>query len=162
MLQRERDGYANEASRLAGRLESERAMAEDRFKSLSADALKQNNEQFLTLAKQALGTYQSEAKGELEKREKAVAAAGGADRGAARAGGHAGWSGSTATASRAPACCSSSCARWSSRRIVCAARRERWWRLCASPRRVAAGGRCSCETWSRWPAWSATATSPNR
>jgi DNA recombination protein RmuC len=68
----ERDGYANEASRLEGRLESERAMAEDRFRSLSADALKQNNEQFLTLAKQTLGTYQSEARGELEKREKAV------------------------------------------------------------------------------------------
>ena len=72
VLRRERDGYANEASRLEGRLESERAMAEDRFKSLSADALKQNNEQFLTLAKQTLGTYQSEARGELEKREKAV------------------------------------------------------------------------------------------
>src|SRR6476659_2492647 len=72
VLRRERDGYANEASRLEGRRESERAMAEDRFKSLSADALKQNNEQFLTLAKQTLGTYQSEAKGELEKREKAV------------------------------------------------------------------------------------------
>ena len=72
VLRRERDGYANEASRLEGRLESERAMAEDRFKALSADALKQNNEQFLTLARQALGTYQSEAKGELEKREKAV------------------------------------------------------------------------------------------
>ena len=72
VLRLERDTYANEASRLEGRLESERAMAEDRFKSLSADALKQNNEQFLTLAKQALGTYQSEARGELEKREKAV------------------------------------------------------------------------------------------
>jgi DNA recombination protein RmuC len=72
VLRRERDGYANEASRLEGRLESERAMAEDRFRSLSADALKQNNEQFLTLAKQTLGTYQSEARGELEKREKAV------------------------------------------------------------------------------------------
>jgi DNA recombination protein RmuC len=72
VLRRERDQYANEASRLEGRLESERAMAEDRFRSLSADALKQNNEQFLTLAKQALGTYQSEARGELEKREKAV------------------------------------------------------------------------------------------
>ncbi|MDX6550812.1 MAG: recombination protein RmuC, partial [Gaiellales bacterium] len=58
---------------LEGRLESERAMAEDRFRALSADALKSNNEQFLTLAKQTLGTYQSEARGELEKREKAVA-----------------------------------------------------------------------------------------
>jgi DNA recombination protein RmuC len=73
VLRRERDQFASEASRLEGKLESERAMAEDRFRALSADALKSNNEQFLTLAKQTLGTYQSEARGELEKREKAVA-----------------------------------------------------------------------------------------
>ncbi len=72
-VRRERDQFAADAARLEGRLESERAMAEDRFRSLSADALKSNNEQFLALAKQALGTYQSEARGELEKREKAVA-----------------------------------------------------------------------------------------
>jgi DNA recombination protein RmuC len=72
-LRRERDQFAAEAARLEGRLESERAMAEDRFRALSADALKSNNEQFLALAKQTLGTYQSEARGELEKREKAVA-----------------------------------------------------------------------------------------
>ena len=72
-VRRERDHFAAEAARLEGRLESERAMAEDRFRALSADALKSNNEQFLTLAKQTLGTYQSEARGELEKREKAVA-----------------------------------------------------------------------------------------
>ena len=72
-LRRERDQIAAEAARLEGRLESERAMAEDRFRALSADALNSNNEQFLALAKQALGTYQSEARGELEKREKAVA-----------------------------------------------------------------------------------------
>lgn len=73
VLRRERDQFASEASRLEGKLESERAMAEDRFRALSADALKSNNEQFLALAKQTLGTYQSEARGELEKREKAVA-----------------------------------------------------------------------------------------
>ena len=72
-MRRERDQFAAEAARLEGRLESERAMAEDRFRALSADALKSNNEQFLALAKQTLGTYQSEARGELEKREKAVA-----------------------------------------------------------------------------------------
>jgi DNA recombination protein RmuC len=72
-VRRERDQFASEAARLEGRLESERAMAEDRFRALSADALKSNNEQFLALAKQTLGTYQSEARGELEKREKAVA-----------------------------------------------------------------------------------------
>jgi DNA recombination protein RmuC len=69
----ERDQFAADAARLEGRLESERAMAEDRFRALSSDALKSNNEQFLALAKQTLGTYQSEARGELEKREKAVA-----------------------------------------------------------------------------------------
>jgi DNA recombination protein RmuC len=73
VVRRERDQFAAEAARLEGRLESERSMAEDRFRSLSADALKSNNEQFLALARQALGTYQSEARGELEKREKAVA-----------------------------------------------------------------------------------------
>jgi DNA recombination protein RmuC len=65
-LRRERDLFEV-------KLESERANAEDRFKSLSAEALKSNNEQFLALARQTLGTYQSEARGELEKREKAVA-----------------------------------------------------------------------------------------
>jgi DNA recombination protein RmuC len=72
-LRSERDGYALEAARLEERLEAERELAEDRFRALSAEALKQNNEQFLALARQALGTYQSEARGELEKREKAVA-----------------------------------------------------------------------------------------
>ena len=55
------------------RLESERANAEDRFQALSAEALRANNEQFLTLAREALGSYQTVAHGELEKREKAVA-----------------------------------------------------------------------------------------
>jgi DNA recombination protein RmuC len=71
-LRRERDGYKTEADRLAGRLEAEREMAADRFKALSNDALRANNEQFLTLAKQTLGSYQTEARGELDKREKAV------------------------------------------------------------------------------------------
>ena len=72
-LRSERDSLALEAARLEERLEAEREMAEDRFRSLSAEALKQNNEQFLALARQALGSYQTEARGELEKREKAVA-----------------------------------------------------------------------------------------
>jgi DNA recombination protein RmuC len=55
------------------KLENEHANVADRFRALSADALKSNNEQFLALARQTLGTYQSEARGELEKREKAVA-----------------------------------------------------------------------------------------
>jgi DNA recombination protein RmuC len=72
-LRQERDRFALDAARLEERLETERELAEDRFRSLSAEALKQNNEQFLTLARQALGSYQAEARGELEKREKAVA-----------------------------------------------------------------------------------------
>ncbi|HEX2589392.1 MAG TPA: DNA recombination protein RmuC [Gaiellales bacterium] len=72
-LRSERDGLALEAARLEERLEAEREMAEDRFRSLSAEALRQNNEQFLALARQALGSYQADARGELEKREKAVA-----------------------------------------------------------------------------------------
>jgi len=72
-LRSERDGLALEAARLEERLDAEREMAEDRFRSLSAEALKQNNEQFLALARQALGSYQTEARGELERREKAVA-----------------------------------------------------------------------------------------
>jgi DNA recombination protein RmuC len=72
-LRSERDGFALEAARLEERLEAEREMAEDRFRALSAEALTQNNEQFLALARQALGSYQTEARGELEKREKAVA-----------------------------------------------------------------------------------------
>jgi DNA recombination protein RmuC len=72
-LRSERDGFALEAARLEERLEAEREMAEDRFRSLSAEALRQNNEQFLALARQALGSYQADARGELEKREKAVA-----------------------------------------------------------------------------------------
>jgi DNA recombination protein RmuC len=72
-VRQERDRLALDGARLEERLQTEREMAEDRFRSLSAEALKQNNEQFLTLARQALGSYQAEARGELEKREKAVA-----------------------------------------------------------------------------------------
>jgi DNA recombination protein RmuC len=55
------------------RLDSKLQSDEDRFRALSAEVMKSSNEQFLTLAKQALGTYQSDARNELEKRERAVA-----------------------------------------------------------------------------------------
>lgn len=42
------------------------------FQSLASAALKDNNESFLQLAKQNLGTFQSSAKGDLEARQKAV------------------------------------------------------------------------------------------
>jgi DNA recombination protein RmuC len=42
------------------------------FKSLSHDALSTNNKQFLELAKTQLSDYQNQAKGDLEKRQKAI------------------------------------------------------------------------------------------
>lgn len=43
------------------------------FRALSADALKSNNQAFLELARTSLEKFQSQAKGDLESREKAVA-----------------------------------------------------------------------------------------
>jgi len=45
---------------------------EDAFKALSAECLRNNNQQFLDLAKATLEKFQSEAKGDLEQRQKAV------------------------------------------------------------------------------------------
>jgi DNA recombination protein RmuC len=44
----------------------------DAFQALAADALKSNNQSFLHLAKASLEKFQSEAKGDLEARQKAV------------------------------------------------------------------------------------------
>ncbi len=44
----------------------------DSFRALSADALRNNNQSFLELAQAALGKFQSEARGDLELRQKAV------------------------------------------------------------------------------------------
>jgi DNA recombination protein RmuC len=44
----------------------------DAFKALSADALRSNNQAFLELAKTTLERFQSEAKGDLEQRQRAV------------------------------------------------------------------------------------------
>ena len=43
------------------------------FKAMASDALKSNNLSFLTLAKESLQRFQSEARGDLEARQKAVA-----------------------------------------------------------------------------------------
>ena len=45
---------------------------ENAFKSLSAEALKQNNAAFLDLARTSLGEFQQVAKGDLEKRQQAI------------------------------------------------------------------------------------------
>src|SRR5207253_7233543 len=42
------------------------------FQALASDALRSNNQSFLQLAKASLEKFQSEAKGELESRQKAV------------------------------------------------------------------------------------------
>jgi DNA recombination protein RmuC len=44
----------------------------DSFKALSADALRNNNQSFLDLAKQNLQSFQQNAKGELERRQNAI------------------------------------------------------------------------------------------
>ena len=44
----------------------------DAFKALSADALRNNNQSFLDLAKQNLQSFQQTAKGELERRQSAI------------------------------------------------------------------------------------------
>lgn len=53
-------------------LEDARSQLSAAFQGLSAEALKSNNQAFLDLAKQTLGTFQEAAKGELENRRQAV------------------------------------------------------------------------------------------
>jgi len=53
-------------------LHSAEEMLRDAFRSLSATALAQNNENFLQLAKSTLETFQAQAKGDLELRQKSV------------------------------------------------------------------------------------------
>lgn len=67
-LERER---AVGAEKLAA-LDAARASFADAFKAMSADALKQNNQSFLELAKATLEKHQETAKGELEKRQQAI------------------------------------------------------------------------------------------
>lgn len=77
---------AAEIARLSGELEQERRVGEQRladlqqaqqrlsetFASLSAEALRRNNESFLQLAREQLGGFQRQAQGELELRKQAV------------------------------------------------------------------------------------------
>src|ERR1700719_4546619 len=74
-------------ARLESALESERKTSNEKielvtraseelrnaFKAMAAEALKSNNQQFLDLARENLERFQSEAKGDLEGRQKAVA-----------------------------------------------------------------------------------------
>ena len=85
-LQKQVSGSQNRVTELQTTLDEERKSAEeklkileeakvklnDAFKALSSDALKSNNRAFLELAKNTLEKYQSEAHGELEKRQKVI------------------------------------------------------------------------------------------
>jgi len=53
-------------------LEDARTQLANSFHALSADALRKNNQSFLELAKETLGTFQESAKGDLEKRQQAI------------------------------------------------------------------------------------------
>ncbi|MDP2835299.1 MAG: DNA recombination protein RmuC [Pseudomonadota bacterium] len=68
-LQQERDSAGEKAALLRN---AERELA-DAFKSLSADALKSNNQAFLDLARQNLASFQEHARGDLAARQQAVA-----------------------------------------------------------------------------------------
>src|SRR5271170_5489752 len=74
-------------ARLESALESERKTSDEKielvtqasedlrnaFKAMASDALKSNNLSFLVLAKESLERFQTEAKGDLDQRQKAVA-----------------------------------------------------------------------------------------
>ncbi len=59
------------AEKLALMEEAKTRMA-DAFHALSSEALRKNNQSFLELAKETLGTFQESAKGDLEKRQQAI------------------------------------------------------------------------------------------
>ena len=83
---RESESLRQENSRLLANLEGERRAATERsesfkqaaealsekFKSLSRDALKDNNQEFLNLARATLEKFQVSAKGDLEQRRQAI------------------------------------------------------------------------------------------
>ena len=86
VLQAEASRLREKAAELNTRLEEERQQSEEKiklvmeaqralensFRSLSAEALKQNNASFLDLARASLAEFQQAAKGDLEKRQIAI------------------------------------------------------------------------------------------
>lgn len=65
----QRSAIYEERARLLG--DAKQAL-ENAFKSLSAEALRTNNESFLNLARATLGEFQQGARGDLEKRQQAI------------------------------------------------------------------------------------------
>jgi DNA recombination protein RmuC len=53
-------------------MDDARTRLADAFHALSAEALRKNNQSFLELAKETLGTFHESAKGDLEKRQQAI------------------------------------------------------------------------------------------
>ncbi|HEY6336980.1 MAG TPA: DNA recombination protein RmuC [Candidatus Sulfotelmatobacter sp.] len=86
-LQEAREQLVAAKARLESALEAERKASSEKielvtrasedlrnaFKAMAADALKSNNSSFLQIAQETLKRFQSEAKGDLEARQKAVA-----------------------------------------------------------------------------------------
>src|SRR5260221_12973505 len=69
-------GRARLEAELAGSRESLKQLDEklqSTFTAVSRQALQANNEQFLQLARESLGTFQEAARGDLEKRQQAIA-----------------------------------------------------------------------------------------
>lgn len=71
-LQARMDEEQKNAAEKIAQLQSLEARLNREFQALSAKALRENNEAFLNLAQTKLETFQSEARGDLEQRQKAV------------------------------------------------------------------------------------------
>jgi len=73
-LQKQREKELENLTEQLRFIEEAKSKLENTFKALSAEALKSNNQAFIDLAKQTLKTYQTEAKGDLTERQKAIEA----------------------------------------------------------------------------------------
>ena len=71
-LQARMDEEQKSAAEKIAQLQSLEERLNREFQALSAKALRENNEAFLNLAQTKLETFQSEARGDLEQRQKAV------------------------------------------------------------------------------------------
>lgn len=68
----QREAEQQAAAEKLALLEEAKAKLQDSFRALSSEALSNNNESFLNLAKATLEKYQEGAQGELEKRQQAI------------------------------------------------------------------------------------------
>ena len=68
----QRDAERTAAAEKLALLEAAKVKLQDSFKALSSEALSQNNQSFLNLAKATLEKYQAGAQGDLDKRQQAI------------------------------------------------------------------------------------------